>query len=62
MDGRDAGMLSRGDYLQVAMSPYPIPCVNRSRDQYEDDWATDINDLLKWNASFENKRLLQHGM
>ncbi|CEH16328.1 related to pos5-mitochondrial nadh kinase [Ceraceosorus bombacis] len=30
VDGQDLGVLSPGEYLQVAMSPYPIPCVNRS--------------------------------
>ncbi|PWN27723.1 ATP-NAD kinase, partial [Jaminaea rosea] len=29
VDGR-TGMLKPGQYLQVSMSPYPIPCVNRS--------------------------------
>lgn len=30
VDGRDLGLLAPGQFLQVAMSPYPIPCVNRS--------------------------------
>ena len=30
VDGRDAETLLPGQYLQVGMSPFPIPCVNRS--------------------------------
>ncbi|PWN52413.1 ATP-NAD kinase [Violaceomyces palustris] len=30
VDGKVSRTLSRGEYLQVSMSPYPIPCVNRS--------------------------------
>lgn len=30
VDGRDAQTLLPGQYLQVGMSPYPIPCVNRA--------------------------------
>lgn len=30
VDGRQVQSLKPGQYLQVAMSPYPIPCVNRT--------------------------------
>lgn len=30
VDGREIEVLSPGQFLQVAMSPFPIPCVNRS--------------------------------
>lgn len=43
------------------MSPYPIPCVNRpkqsgvSDNRGEDDWVSDINRLLRFNASFTGR-------
>jgi NADH kinase len=82
VDGREVQALEPGQYLQVAMSPYPIPCVNRTSphmstrtgqlssteggiasslppsDRGEDDWAGDINTLLRFNASFSGRGLL----
>ncbi|CAM0142433.1 unnamed protein product [Umbelopsis sp. WA50703] len=55
MDGREIYMLERGEYLQVRMSKYPMPCINRVNEGV--DWAKDINDLLKWNQNFEHKLL-----
>ncbi|CAI2163280.1 12256_t:CDS:10 [Funneliformis geosporum] len=59
VDGREIFMLNKGEYLEVQMSPYPIPCVNRIDEGV--DWVKDINDLLKWNQNFVNKQLLVHG-
>ncbi|CAG8495822.1 14168_t:CDS:10 [Funneliformis caledonium] len=59
VDGREIFMLNKGEYLEVQMSPYPIPCVNRVDEGV--DWVKDINDLLKWNQNFVNKQLLVHG-
>ncbi|RUP47320.1 hypothetical protein BC936DRAFT_145861 [Jimgerdemannia flammicorona] len=59
MDGREVYMLNKGEYLQVRMSWYPMPCVNRVDEGV--DWARDINELLKWNQNFESKSLLRHG-
>lgn len=79
VDGREVQALEPGQYLQVAMSPFPIPCVNRSSsssleptkdgpaglasslppsERGEDDWAGDINTLLRFNASFSGRGLL----
>lgn len=55
MDGREIYMLERGEYLQVRMSKYPMPCINRVNEGV--DWSKDINDLLKWNQNFEHKML-----
>ncbi|KAI9284468.1 ATP-NAD kinase-like domain-containing protein [Umbelopsis sp. AD052] len=55
MDGREIYMLERGEYLQVRMSKYPMPCINRVNEGV--DWVKDINDLLKWNQNFEQKQL-----
>ncbi|GBC01987.1 hypothetical protein RclHR1_04400010 [Rhizophagus clarus] len=59
VDGRVICMLDKGEWLEVQMSPYPIPCVNRIDEGV--DWVKDINDLLKWNQNFVNKQLLIHG-
>ncbi|KAF0421770.1 ATP-NAD kinase [Gigaspora margarita] len=58
VDGRVICMLDKGDFLEVEMSPYPIPCVNRVGEGV--DWVKDINELLKWNQNFVNKQLLTH--
>lgn len=74
VDGRISKLLEPGEYLQVSMSPYPIPCVNRPQhvpqeedfpvpgekysDRGEDDWVRDINTLLKFNASFGGRGTL----
>ncbi|RUS13627.1 hypothetical protein BC937DRAFT_95024 [Endogone sp. FLAS-F59071] len=59
MDGREVYMLDKGEYLQVRMSWYPMPCINRVDEGV--DWVRDINELLKWNQNFESKSLLRHG-
>ncbi|CAG8516633.1 27501_t:CDS:10 [Dentiscutata erythropus] len=58
VDGRVICMLDKKDFLEVEMSPYPIPCVNRVGEGV--DWVKDINELLKWNQNFVNKQLLTH--
>ncbi|KAL1922876.1 uncharacterized protein VTP21DRAFT_9252 [Calcarisporiella thermophila] len=58
-DGREVYTLNKGEYLEVRMSNYPIPCVNRV--DVGVDFVRFINDLLKWNQNFENK-LLRHGV
>ncbi|CAO3595832.1 unnamed protein product [Absidia cylindrospora] len=50
MDGQEIFLLEKGEYLQVRMSKYPVPCVTRISEG--NDWAKDINDLLKWNNQF----------
>ncbi|KAI8332430.1 ATP-NAD kinase-like domain-containing protein [Chlamydoabsidia padenii] len=50
MDGQEIFLLDKGEYLQVRMSKYPVPCVTRTSEG--NDWATDINELLKWNNPF----------
>ncbi|CAG8465318.1 655_t:CDS:10 [Diversispora eburnea] len=58
IDGKKICMLSQGDFLEVKMSSYPIPCVNRIDKGIA--WVKDINNLLKWNQSFVNKKHLIH--
>ncbi|KAI9029740.1 ATP-NAD kinase-like domain-containing protein [Phycomyces nitens] len=50
IDGQEIFMLEKGEYVQVRMSKYPIPCVSRTGEG--NDWAKDINELLKWNQNF----------
>lgn len=73
IDGRGTGdeifILKPGQYLQISMSPYPIPCVNRpssqqlqlTSDRGEDDWVSDINRLLRFNASFTGRGMVLAG-
>ncbi|CAO1630226.1 unnamed protein product [Parajaminaea phylloscopi] len=98
IDGREVRVVQPGQFLEISMSPYPIPCVNRSSsrshcgqpanqlrsvsheqgtdivsarsmqveqgrqdtvpERTEDDWASDINKLLRFNASFAGRGLL----
>ncbi|CAG8636157.1 10603_t:CDS:10, partial [Paraglomus occultum] len=60
VDGREVYNLTKGEYLEVQMSPYPVPTVSRTNTGI--DWLKDVNDLLKWNQSFGNKQLLTHGL
>jgi NADH kinase len=63
MDGREAGELLPGESVEVAASPHPIPCINRSTDPSRtahvtggDNWVRDINTLLGFNMSFKANR------
>lgn len=72
MDGRVSHVLNPGDSVTVQVSPYPVPCINRSSISEdgegrpeegvgpgkEDDWVRDINNLLQYNATFRSKALL----
>ncbi|KAF9933215.1 NADH kinase pos5 [Linnemannia zychae] len=58
MDGKETFFLEKNEFLQVCMSPFPMPCVNRVH--AGEDWMKDINDLLKWNQSFNNKQSMSH--
>ncbi|KAG0267071.1 NADH kinase pos5 [Mortierella polycephala] len=60
LDGKETFFLDRNEYLQVCMSPFPMPCVNRVH--AGEDWIKDINDLLKWNQGFDNKQTMSHYM
>jgi len=74
MDGRVSHVLNPGDYVTVQVSPYPVPCINRSSISdhgegrleegvapgKEDDWVRDINNLLQYNATFRSKALLRY--
>lgn len=54
VDGRDAETLLPGQYLQVGMSPFPIPCVNRaSFSQNSQKGTRKINEpqLIESNSS-----------
>lgn len=72
MDGKEARFLQREEFVSIAASRFPIPCVNRSSlgrqpspsaddgaPRAEDDWVRDINTLLQFNATFRNK---DHGL
>ncbi|KAL6590848.1 ATP-NAD kinase [Neocallimastix californiae] len=51
IDGKDYYDLNIGEYVQVQMSPYPIPCINQETKRIT--WKKHINSLLKWNQKFE---------
>ncbi|KAJ1974988.1 NADH kinase pos5 [Dimargaris xerosporica] len=54
LDGRSVASLKEGQYLEVQVSPYPVPCINRAGNNV--DWARDINQLLKFNQNFASKQ------
>ncbi|KAF9157204.1 NADH kinase pos5, partial [Actinomortierella ambigua] len=58
LDGKETYFLEKGEFLQVCMSAFPMPCVNRVH--AGEDWIKDINDLLKWNQGFHNKSTMSH--
>ncbi|KAF9174694.1 NADH kinase pos5 [Mortierella sp. AD011] len=58
MDGKETFFLEKNEFLQVCMSAFPMPCVNRVH--AGEDWIKDINDLLKWNQGFHNKQSMSH--
>ncbi|KAG0316763.1 NADH kinase pos5 [Dissophora globulifera] len=60
LDGKETFFLDKNEYLQVCMSPFPMPCVNRVH--AGEDWIKDINDLLRWNQGFLNKSSMSHYM
>ncbi|KAG0032596.1 NADH kinase pos5 [Podila clonocystis] len=60
LDGKETFFLDKNEFLQVCMSPFPMPCVNRVH--AGEDWIKDINDLLKWNQGFHNKQTMTHYM
>ncbi|KAG0363455.1 ATP-NAD kinase-like domain-containing protein [Gamsiella multidivaricata] len=60
LDGKETFFLDKNEFLQVCMSAFPMPCVNRVH--AGEDWIKDINDLLKWNQGFLNKQSMSHYM
>ncbi|KAF9937208.1 NADH kinase pos5 [Mortierella alpina] len=60
LDGKETFFLDKNEFLQVCMSPFPMPCVNRVH--AGEDWIKDINDLLNWNKGFHNKQTMSHYM
>ncbi|KAG0226648.1 NADH kinase pos5 [Mortierella sp. GBA43] len=60
LDGKETFFLDKNEFLQVCMSQFPMPCVNRVH--ASEDWIKDINDLLKWNQGFLNKHSMSHYM
>ncbi|KAG0325444.1 NADH kinase pos5, partial [Podila humilis] len=44
LDGKETFFLDKNEFMQVCMSPFPMPCVNRVN--AGEDWIKDINDLL----------------
>ncbi|KAF9586366.1 NADH kinase pos5 [Lunasporangiospora selenospora] len=58
LDGKETFFLDKNEFLQVCMSPFPMPCVNRVH--ASEDWIKDINYLLKWNQGFHNKHSMSH--
>ena len=76
MDGQEPSptlaSLSPGQSVEIELSKYPIPSIERSslkedamtesqtRDSRSDDWVKDINNLLQFNTTFRHKGLLGH--
>ncbi|KAI8065664.1 ATP-NAD kinase-like domain-containing protein [Gongronella butleri] len=52
MDGQEVFLLEKGEYVQVRMSKYPVPCVTRTGHP-QDGFAKDLNEVLKWNHRFQ---------
>lgn len=53
LDGRNPFFLDRSEYLEVRMSKYPLPTVDRL--EVTSDWVRNLNDLLKWNQNFASR-------
>ncbi|KAJ3092165.1 hypothetical protein HK102_010126 [Quaeritorhiza haematococci] len=62
IDGRDVRELKKGEVMEVKVSPYPVPCVNKigSKGLPSMAWVRDINAVLKFNQSFANTAGLRH--
>jgi len=54
-DGKSREQLQNGDSIQVSMSEYPMPSINK-RDQ-TDDWFNSLVRCLRWNERQEQEPL-----
>jgi len=53
IDGKDICQLQLGDYVEVSMSPNPVPticCMNETK-----DWFSSVHESLQWNRRKEQK-------
>ncbi|KAL7750041.1 NADH kinase pos5 [Sorochytrium milnesiophthora] len=55
LDGRQVAILRSGQQVDIALSQYPVPCVNQIT--AATDWLHDVNHLLKWNQSFQKHKV-----
>mmetsp|Transcript_60775 Transcript_60775/g.142184 ORF Transcript_60775/g.142184 Transcript_60775/m.142184 type:complete len:555 (+) Transcript_60775:60-1724(+) len=55
VDGKDRIELKRGDSIEVAVSPYPLPTI--CRQSVTRDWFESVNHALQWNLRLEQKAL-----
>ncbi|CAE7704673.1 NADK2 [Symbiodinium pilosum] len=55
VDGKDRIELKRGDSIEVAVSPYPLPTICRS--SVTKDWFRSVNEALQWNLRLEQKAI-----
>mmetsp|Transcript_100111 Transcript_100111/g.254597 ORF Transcript_100111/g.254597 Transcript_100111/m.254597 type:complete len:623 (+) Transcript_100111:50-1918(+) len=55
VDGKDRIELMRGDSIEVAVSPFPLPTV--CKNSVTDDWFLSVNEALQWNLRLEQKGL-----
>jgi len=53
VDGKDRIELKRGDSIEVAVSPYPLPTICRA--SVTRDWFRSVNEALQWNRRLEQK-------
>jgi len=53
VDGKDLCPLQMGDYLEVSMSPHPVPTVCCKTET--EDWFCSVQDGLQWNGRVEQK-------
>lgn len=53
VDGKDRIELMRGDSIEVAVSPYPLPTICKS--SVTEDWFRSVNGALRWNLREEQK-------
>lgn len=53
VDGKDLCTLAVGDYLEVSMSPHPVPTICHKTETQ--DWFCSVQDGLQWNGRVEQK-------
>ncbi|ORY78417.1 ATP-NAD kinase [Leucosporidium creatinivorum] len=71
LDGRDERPLLPSQSLQISMSPYPVPCISPPLSRLpssagkpkneRDAWIEDIRRMLRFNAPFQEGRLVDGG-
>lgn len=53
VDGKDICTLQSGDFIEVSMSPHPVPTICKTTET--GDWFASIHQALQWNRRAEQK-------